>query len=826
MTTAQYGGKPAIHRRSHAWVPRTWDDILDFALILWVVRVPLCALVVGVALLCLVPQAQDLLVELIESYGRIALFFLLLFFVWASTTHYAARLLLASDQRFRIHAEKRHSKFLDFWELWVPRVLGAATFVAVVISAERSIEDLPLIEDDGVISAIRGALRLFELATVVVLAVFLWYVINRRSLNKLGFVRRMNARAGFVTDGLRAVGIESKLEESNLGPLVLVIVFLMCAGVLMFAPNRVAEWFPRGLAVPVILGAWLPFLSFLSGLGRRFQAPIILGLIALVTVLAVVFGDNHSIRRIDAAQTLGRGADFAPLSLNRAVELWIDANDCKADPSRCPRPIIIAAAGGASRAGFFTVSIIGFLLDSAKERNPQLTEAAVAKRLFAISGVSGGSVGAVMVAAALARADASGKQSCVESKPSLWYGGQINNWRDCFEALMAGDFLTADTVGLVFRDTVRFGWWQDRAATLEKSWEDRFAEVMGADQKDWQSRCPGDLRCPFLTMRPQPGHWLPLLVLNGVSAATGRRISTTVLGSDYDPKERCPVSAVMTVDAATKSKARPNLKSAVSGPAWRCAIFMESVRFHALLANDAPPDWRGWIQRLTVWDYVRDKLTILFHPQNLNDIRLSTAAHNSARFPIVSPPGAIRNRQHQIVDRIVDGGYFENYGALSAMELAQAVHAIEPKLAPFVLVVSNDPDEDPDLTKVDVPDDVALTDLTVPISAVANTRTSRGRLAVDQLEAVMDGITSSTCGDDTAHIRVWPQFRPSKFSGGDKKVSIPVSMSWWLSRPIQILLHQQTEAPTEKNQNQNQDQIERVWRAIESNSDCIAAKRG
>ncbi len=76
--------------------------------------------------------------------------------------------------------------------------------------------------------------------------------------------------------------------------------------------------------------------------------------------------------------------------------------------------------------------------------------------------------------------------------------------------------------------------------------------------------------------------------------------------------------------------------------------------------------------------------------RHLDDVRLSTAAHNSARFPIISPPGAIRNREHQIVDRIVDGGYFENYGALSAMELAQAVHAIEPKLAPFVLVVSND----------------------------------------------------------------------------------------------------------------------------------------
>jgi hypothetical protein len=140
----------------------------------------------------------------------------------------------------------------------------------------------------------------------------------------------------------------------------------------------------------------------------------------------------------------------------------------------------------------------------------------------------------------------------------------------------------------------------------------------------------------------------------------------------------------MKTDANIKATAAQIFKSAVSGPARQCAIFLESVRFHDLLANKNPPNWLGRIQRLAVWDYVRNKLPFLT-PRNLDDIRLSTAAHNSARFPIVSPAGEIRNLQHQVVDRIVDGGYFENYGALGAMELAQAIRAIEPKLAPFVL---------------------------------------------------------------------------------------------------------------------------------------------
>jgi hypothetical protein len=59
----------AVVRR---YIPRSWSDVLDFAHILWVIRIPVCALAVGFALLCLVPQAQDLLVELIEYSWHVA----------------------------------------------------------------------------------------------------------------------------------------------------------------------------------------------------------------------------------------------------------------------------------------------------------------------------------------------------------------------------------------------------------------------------------------------------------------------------------------------------------------------------------------------------------------------------------------------------------------------------------------------------------------------------------------------------------------------------------------------------------------------------------
>jgi hypothetical protein len=61
---------------------------------------------------------------------------------------------------------------------------------------------------------------------------------------------------------------------------------------------------------------------------------------------------------------------------------------------------------------------------------------------------------------------------------------------------------------------------------------------------------------------------------------------------------------------------------------------------------------------------------------------------------------------------------------------------------------------------------------------------------------------------------VWPQFKD-----GDTKESRPVSMSWWLSMPIQIHLHQQTEGT--RNQNQNHAEVEKTWTALDKPPDCI-----
>src|SRR5262249_54534678 len=182
----------------------------------------------------------------------------------------------------------------------------------------------------------------------------------------------------------------------------------------------------------------------------------------LIVVLNNIFGDNHSIRLINASETIGHQVDASVMSLEHAVTLWMQENNCAEAPKNCPRPLIVAASGGASRAAFFMASIIGYFMQEASENG--LDPNAVRRRLFAISGVSGGAVGAVMVTAALNAQPDSSDHPCVQGSPELWWGIAISNWRDCLEALTSGDFLTPVLLGLTFHEMFAFISGRDRAA--------------------------------------------------------------------------------------------------------------------------------------------------------------------------------------------------------------------------------------------------------------------------------------------------------------------------------------------------------------------------
>jgi hypothetical protein len=794
--------------------------VLQFALVLWVVRVPLVMTAFGLILLGLAPQAQDLFVEFAQNPWRIPLFLLLVVFVWAMPTHYSARLLLDTDARFQDIVENEGGPWMTWCERAIPRLLGLLTFLAVLIAILRSHLNLPIFSeqnDQAAVEATNQVLGWLAFFVIVTAALFYIYTVARsRDADVIGLRRlrnlnrHLNPMWNRLSPGLND-GDEDADASRNVGRLLLTGLFAIFLGIFFFGADVAAQFAPRSMAAPFILGGWLPFLSYLSGLGRQWRAPLILFLFVAISIVAVVLGDNHSVRVINAKQTAGGTVETTAIPIQEAVSLWMRENKCDAAPATCPRPIVIAAAGGASRAGFFLASIVGYFLQDAPQHNLDANQ--IRNRLFAISGVSGGSMGAVMVAAALHEKSDSTDHPCVNSKFALWWGDTIGNWRDCLETLTSGDFLSADFFGFAFNDMLPFGWWRDRAAILEGTWNERYRAAIVPPSPPALSACDG-LGCPFLGLRPRDGHWVPLLVLNGTSEATGSRIVTTALAGTYKPLSTCPTS-----------------QSAAD-----CPLFVDADRFHDLLHYRAKPTgWLGAVQRaLLAWAEIG---------VTPDDVRIDTAALNSARFPLISPAGEIRNKDQAIVDRIVDGGYFENYGALSAKEIALAIHAVQPALAPVVIALSNDPD---DLLNID--QDVAapeaqikadlkntrekqeqkvraavdgnepVTDVVAPLKTVINTRTAHGILGVDQLRTTLrDAMANCHTEAFLIPVRVWPQ----RLDTGEGSRS--VSMSWWLSTLVQRHLHQQTELARNgqgKNSSKNEIWLRAIWEAMRTSPEC------
>jgi hypothetical protein len=146
-----------------------------------------------------------------------------------------------------------------------------------------------------------------------------------------------------------------------------------------------------------------------------------------------------------------------------------------------------------------------------------------------------------------------------------------------------------------------------------------------------------------------------------------------------------------------------------------------------------------------------------------SDLPLSAAAGMSARFTYVSPAGRVP-KGNGMLGHVVDGGYFENSGAVTAVEIALAMRAIAAKnrwnLVPVIVLIDFEncsPNhlkcgDEPDLSKLKgdcsfdayapfpyrgtegPPEPSApylwANEVMSPLSALLNTRGARGEQAV------------------------------------------------------------------------------------------------
>jgi hypothetical protein len=422
-----------------------------------------------------------------------------------------------------------------------------------------------------------------------------------------------------------------------------------------------------------------------------------------------------------------------------------------------------------------------------------------ADRLFAISAVSGSATGAAFYAAAVANADLGRKgvfeaPCAADDRPgrfALWFRSVFpRTWRDCLEAIASEDFLSRTVIGLAFRDQVPFigSNETDRAALLENAWIAAFAKAVQDRHRTYR------LSDPFHVFAPSEGQWRPLLVMNGTSAETGRRIVTSHLAVESGGER-------LFVDAYD---------------------FWHVVRSRAAKLERGIPECEPSGNRPIL------------------DLSLATAATNSARFPVISPPGTIACRpepsgtekaSQRTWDRVLDGGYFENFGATSALEIVQGLRA--RGLDPVVLLVTNDPATTEAAAALikgrnnappapDTADRPWLSWATVPAGGLYQTRSARGTHTVAYLAGELAhpppkaaNRLPRTSREHLFHIAL---FQENDRDGEAKEVS----MSWWLSKAVQEFIDRQL-PPVSDSWERDRDP-ERVG-AVRENADGLECVR-
>jgi len=646
-----------------ARIGRWWRALKQFYLFALPIRFSFLALAVLSFAFLLSDQGADILRALAEDVAlgtRWRLFALLLLAnVLAYAIWYASRHML----RYRPH--RNDVQPADAYTArpgpveaprateWTPRWLGLFVYIILLVGLGKIGREY---------STIHGSMpaRVWWATgwLVVTGALYFWLVRNRRRLMKI------DAHEMYVTFETWA-----ELSREALPVLIVTVVLDVIFFVVAFADPVSFRYLGTAAVLVLTIAIWVPLGSAIVALGEYLRFPI-LGALLVWAVLVSPWTDNHQVRPLGAAKPPARR------DLRTALVQW-HQRVRKLHPAGGRIPLILVATeGGGIRAAYWTSSVLSSL---------QMQLPSFADHCFAISSVSGGSLGATVFNSLLARRLELAKAPPDPLQPVAPYLAQRSGPRTLQQethAVLGFDALSGTLASMAQPDLAQrfiplanLIPFPDRAKALETGWEEGWRHAFGT----------GFFTGGFLaTMQRHPA--LPVLLLNGTVVETGDRIVTGSVAL------------------------RPDLNFRNAYDAF-------------------------------------DELG--------TDIRLSTAANMSARFTYVGPAGTIRNI-HSGVHRknfghVVDGGYFENSGAVTASEVIGAVNDLRNTpggdfgdVDPLVIIIDfyDTTSQQPSDKRLFCPtyglcgppppksSDKVANEILSPLRALLNTRSARGAQAV------------------------------------------------------------------------------------------------
>ena len=501
--------------------------------------------------------------------------------IWSLVSWYSARVLLYFDfpKSHQVHPQRT-----EIWRrlhLWlprnVPRILGVAPMVIVgwsFLCVRGSYESDP--------PRLLLCLGLLTLGGGVVFYVFC--VLRRR------WIERQDPQAS-----RRKYQRLRELPHDSLTVLALMTGFSLALCIMFIVdPVYFAGAIGTGAVLMFAAACWVFWGSALTYFGSWKRIPVIT-LVVLLALISSFFNDNHDVRVVVRDE-------FVRPTLRQALLDWSSRITTKYPEQRVHPLFIVATEGGGIRAAYWTTTVLGTIQDA---------DPSFADHIFAISGVSGGSLGAAVFAALVADAAPQGE------------------FAKRGQSILGQDFLSPAAAAMLYPDFIqRFLPFRilmlDRGRWLERAWENAWHNTMQSDR----------FARSFLDLWQDRHIYVPSLFLNGTSVESGNRIIASNILIDPNFFEATDATAKLLPVSQHKERRRPKI-----------------------------------------------------------DMPLSTVAHLSARFTYVSPAG----RFAPDGTHVVDGGYFENSGATTALDVLRQVNNEMRQntelrgIIPQIIMISNDP---------------------------------------------------------------------------------------------------------------------------------------
>ena len=520
----------------------------------------------------------------------------------------------------------------------------------------------------------------------------------------------------------------------------LIIEFVGFFGLIWFDPQNATK-FGIGPVLFMAMVGWVSLANFLMSLGKDCKFPV-LTLAVLWAVVISPIADNHQVRTIETLEADTNTTWDQRLTVEQDFLQWLNSRPQHFNDRKIRPVFFISAEGGGIRAAYWTANLLAAFQDA----NPRFAE-----HVYALSGVSGGSLGTALFVNLIKNQN---KLNCPDPKAE-WKPGEV---RKCTHAVLSEDFLAPTIASLLYPDLMqRFNpfpfKFPDRAFALETSFEKGWEKHL--DNHQFSESFLGIWDSPDKRGSETPPR-LPSLFLNSTWVEGGNRIITS------------------------------NVKIAQ-------ADFPDAEDLLSILCRDMPLSTA--VHNSARFSYVSPAGTVEEPVIGGKPCQQLMKEANAKKEP--EKIGALKNIKAKLANgdadrkdwgHLVDGGYFENSGNTTTYDILKSLEIklkpqkhlacsqlmsenSRPKYVPVVVTLINDP-KLADPTDANKSQDSG--ELLSPLKTLFQTRDSRGSYA---RESIKKYVNEQICG-------VYIEFKLN-----DQEGVLP--LSWVLSEPVKNNIQEQ-----------------------------------